>query len=399
MKERASAHFPRDLTDVTVPFSKLLRLVSIVVFLHVLSACRKETLVDANNKEELEKIIRSEYTRLELPGVVCLAVKQDSVVFEGAEGFADLEKQVRFTTQTRMQIASISKTFVATAIMQLLENGSLDLDENISSYLPFHVVNPRHPSEKITVRMLLTHTSSISDEGYLPSSFYLFEYKDYPEPLMSFEKNYLTQDGMYYSKKNFSTSKPPANYAYSNVGAALLACIVENVSGMDYNTYCKVRIFNPLGMTKTTWFYSETPKEEMAILYADNNFTHPSKPFFSYPTYPDGHLITTADDLSKFMRAYILGGTFRGFQLLTPTSVDEILREYFAFSGVNDQGLIFYKHKLANYTVWGHDGGDPGISTEMYFDREKKIGYIMFNNRSEAYSEVVANALLTYANK
>jgi CubicO group peptidase (beta-lactamase class C family) len=327
-----------------------------------------------------------------------LAVKGDSIVYMGAKGFSNIHEGKAFTPQTRMLIASISKTMVATAIMQLYEKGLISLDDDIGKYLPFKVRNPNFPEEKITVKMLMTHTSSISDDGYSIQIFYLYGYVDYPESLTSFEKNYLTQQGQYFTKSNFSEYRPGTNYSYSNVGAALLACLVEQVSGTDYNTYCKTNIFKPLGMTRTTWFFSETPKDEVAIPYTDNQFSNPSNPFFSYPSYPDGHLMTSVEDLSKFMRAYIMNGSFNNYQLLKPETVELILKEYFN-DYLGSHGLIFFARKMSGEVLWGHDGGDPGVSTYMYFDRENKTGIIAFSNRGDAYPTTLGSALLKYANQ
>ena len=373
------------------------KIILISLLLSTCLACQKEKLVDITQKINLEKVIDSEFKFYQMPGLACVAVKGDSLVFSGARGYANLHKEKPFTVQTRMLIASVSKTMAVTAIMQLYEKGLLWLDDDINNYLPFKVKNPNYPQDTITVKMLLTHTSSISDDGYLSSLFYLFGYVDYPESLMSFEKNYLTSEGKYYTKESFSQKRPGAQYSYSNVGAALLACLVEYISGTDYNTYCKTNIFGPLGMTSSTWFFEETPEEEIAIPYTDNNIVNPKNPFYSYPTYPDGHLITTAEDLSKFLRAYIMDGTFNNYQLLSPESIDLILHNYTKSDFIGPQGLIFFEEKMGADSVWGHDGGDPGVSTEMYFSRKNKTGYIMFNNRTDAYSEILGTALLMYA--
>jgi len=368
-----------------------------MIFALIFISCQKEVPVDLSQKENLEKVIDSEFKLYKMPGLAYIAVKGDSVVYEGARGYANIRDKKAFTPQTRMLIASISKTMAVTSIMQLYEKGLISLNEDISNYLPFKVRNPNFPNDTITVKMLLTHTSSISDNGYDGSFFYLFGYVDYPQSLMSFEKDYLTSGGQYYAKSySFSSNRPGTTYDYTNVGAALLACLVEQVSGVDYNTYCKSNIFQPLGMTRTTWFFSETPKEEIAIPYYNTYNTDPSKPFFSFPTYPDGHLMTTIEDLSKFMRAYIMNGTFNNYQLMKSQTVDLILQKYGVIAGVGEQGLIFYKHVLGKDTIWGHNGGDPGVSTEMYFNRESKTGYIVFTNRSEVYSEPIGEALLIY---
>lgn len=363
-----------------------------------LIGCKKKEIVDVTQKTELDKVVDSEFNRLQMPGLACLAVKGDSIVYLGFRGSANRVKKIPFTNSTRMVIASTSKTVTLTALMQLYEKGLVNLDADINLYLPFQVRNPQFSETPITVRMLLTHTSSISDAGYMPSLYYLFDYVDYPETLMSFEQNYLTTSGKNYTINNFSKNKPGSVSDYSNVGAALIACLVEQVTKISFNEYCKINIFEPLGMKSTTWFFSETPQNEVAIPYADNNIFDPSKPFFTYPTYPDGHLITTIDDLSKFMRAYIMNGKHNGFQMLNSQTVDTILHKNKSMVAGN-QGLIFYEQEIKPFKVWGHNGGDPGVSTEMYFDREKRVGYIMFNNRTEAYSATLGNALLLYANQ
>jgi len=369
-----------------------------LLFLTMFLACQKEVKVDLTQISELDKIVDSEFKRLQMPGLACLAIKKDSIVYLGFRGYANREKQIAYSHKTRMVIASVSKTITLTALMQLYEKGLINLDTDINQYLPFQVKNPHHSETPITVRMLLTHTSSISDAGYLPSIYYLFGYVDYPETLMSFEKNYLTSTGNNYTKKNFSKNKPGDVYDYSNVGAALIACLVEEITKTNFNTYCKTNIFEPLGMKSTSWMFSETSQDEIAIPYADNNITSPSKPFFTYPTYPDGHLITTIEDLSKFMSMYIMGDKYNGYQLLQSHTIDAILNPNLNIDA-GKQGLIFFQHTISQFEVWGHDGGDPGISTEMYFDREKQVGYIMFNNRTEAYSPVLGNALLLFANQ
>lgn len=361
-------------------------------------ACQKEEFVDVTNKAALDKVVDAEFRRLQMPGLACLAVKDDSIVYLSFKGYANREEKIVFSNQTRMLIASTSKTITLTAIMQLYEKGLINLDADINSYLPFSVRNPQYPDTPITVRMLLNHTSSISDGGYMPSLYYLFGYVDYPESLMDFEKSYLTTSGASYTKKNYSKNKPGDVYSYSNVGAALIACLVEQLTDTSFNDYCKSNIFIPLGMDKTTWFFSETPENEIAIPYADNNITNPTKPFYTYPTYPDGHLITTIEDLSKFLRAYMMNGTYNNYQLLQPQTIDTILQKHSSASGIG-HGLIFYTQEIGNFEVWGHNGGDPGVSTEMFFDREKRVGYIMFNNRTEAYSAALSNALLLHANQ
>ncbi len=134
----------------------------------------------------------------------------------------------------------------------------------------------------------------------------------------------------------------------------------------------------------------------MAIPYANIAITDPQDPFPISPFYPAAQLITTVEDLSKFMRSYIMDGTFNKYQLLKPQTVDLILHDY-----KDRQGLIFIKYKMGEFTVWGHDGLIPGASAEMHFDSDKRVGYIMITNRNTIYSRnnVIGNALLLFANQ
>lgn len=361
----------------------------------ILMSCNKDEIVDISNPANLDDIIESEYKLFQMPGVAYAAIKDDAVVYSGAKGYANVEEKIPLTTQTRMKIASVSKTVTVTALMQLYEKGMVELKNDINDYLPFEVRSPHYPNIPITVEMLLTHTSSINDG--LEHEFYLFGYVDYPETIMSFLQSFLTSGGQYYAKSNFFKYEPGSKHNYSNYGTTLLACIVEHVTGFDFNTYCKENIFEPLGMNRTTWFYSETPREELAIPYFDNNERDPSKPFFTSPTYPDGKLLTTADDLSRFLRAYIGNGTFENYKLLEPETVDLMLSVFYKAS-YEDQGLIFVKIKRGNIELWGHTGGDPGVAAEMFFDKNTNTGYIIMINRT-MYSSypTIPNALLQYA--
>lgn len=358
-------------------------------------SCQKDEVIDVTQKAELERVINSEFKRLEMPGLACIAVKDDSIVYSGFWGKANVKEGTEISSQTRMSVGSISKTITLTALMQIYEKNLIDLDSDINIYLPFEVRNPRFSEVPITVRMLLTHTSSISD-AYPLAVLNFWGYVDFPETLMNFEENYLAESGKYFTKNNFSKNKPGTVYQYSNVAAALIACLVEYVSGTNFNDYCKANIFEPLGMNHTTWFFNETPENELAIPYANVSITDPSEPFESLPYYPSGSLMTTVEDLSKFMRAYIMNGTFNNYQLLKSRTIDSILQV-----NIGSQGMIFVNVKMGRFSVWGHNGAISGASAEMHFDREKRVGYIMMTNRNLIYSRttVIGNALLLYANR
>jgi len=372
--------------------------IAIIVCLIVLIACSKEEIVDLSSKENIDAIIESQMKQYNIPGIAYCAVKDDSVVYSGAKGLANKAENRPFTLDARMVIGSTSKIIVVTSIMQLYEKGLVNLDDDINSFLPFKVINPDYPNDVITIEMLLTHTSSITDDGWYYSIFYLFGYVDYPQPLGEFCEDYLVKGRQYYAENNFRNIKPGSKYIYSNVAIGLLGYIVGQIDGTDYNTYCKENIFNPLGMKKTTWFYSETPKEEVAVPYLNTYGKTPNSSFSCYPDYPNGHLITTVNDMSVLLRTYIMNGTYNGVQLLKPETVDLILQNRVE-SEFEQQGLIFYANTIGGRLLWGHTGGDPGAESFLYFDRENKTGYFYFYNRSsDTWTLILGEALINYAN-
>ena len=175
----------------------------------VLVSCSEDFLVDISETNNLEAIIESEMKYFQMPGVAYASVKGDSIMYIGAKGYANCEEGVLLETDTRMKIASVSKTVVATALMQLYDQGLVALEHDINDYLPFEVRNPHFPHTPITVQMLLTHTSSIFDDLF--HEFYLFGYMDYPEPIMGFMESYLTPEGQYFSRESY-LNKEPGSY-------------------------------------------------------------------------------------------------------------------------------------------------------------------------------------------
>lgn len=134
----------------------------------MLFSCKKvDSPIDISSQSEVLKIIQAEKNIQNLNSVAFCVVKNDQILWSDAIGYANREKKIDATPETRYFIASISKTVTAVAAMQLYEKGLLDLDADVNIYLPFTVKSPKHPDQKITTRMLLSHSSSISDESYV----------------------------------------------------------------------------------------------------------------------------------------------------------------------------------------------------------------------------------------
>ena len=203
------------------------------------------------------------------------------------------------------------------------------------AYLPFKVINPHYPNEKITLRHLATHTSGITDRSSVYKDTYHYG-GDAPEPLGEFLKSYFVPGGMHYSKDNFLNVKPGTHRDYSNIAAGLAGYIVEVAVGEKLNAYTRQHIFTPLRMNNTGWFLSEIDPAKHAKLYvAQNGLTIPI-PLYEGTTYPDGGVRTSVSDLSKFFIALLNDGVYEGTRILDKRSVDEMLRFQYTDSNKPD---------------------------------------------------------------
>jgi CubicO group peptidase (beta-lactamase class C family) len=328
---------------------------------------------------------------LDVPGVAAAIIKNGRLVCTSAAGMANVEQKRPATADTLFMIASVSKTITATALMQLYEQGKFQLDDDINRYLPFKVSIPESPKSPITFRQLLTHTASISDNiSYINcplscpygSSLSPFVTKgaDSPISLADLMKGYLTPGGAYYDPiENFDSNPPGTNSEYSNMGIVLAGYLVEVISGVPFDQYCRDHIFAPLGMNKTSWRLAGIDQSILAMPYNKNDSGYIPYGQYGEPDYPDGMLRTSVNELAHFIIAYMQGGQFEGRQILKPTSVQDMLRSQTSLDP--SQGFAWYRRaRSGGWRVWGHDGADNGAGAKMWFDPVRKVGVILVTN-------------------
>jgi CubicO group peptidase (beta-lactamase class C family) len=332
--------------------------------------------------KQLDEAIEQQMRAAKIPGAAVAVVKDGEIVFAEGYGYADPVTMRPVTPDTLFTIASVSKTVTGTALMELYEQGQFDLDEDINRYLPFPVRNPSYPGDMVTFRMLLTHTSSIIDSAVYDSSYTLIsggDYEDSPISLENFLVDYFSKDGQYYdAKNNYSKNKPGTTYQYSNIGFGLAAYLVEQISGMPFDVFCKEEIFVPLGMYTTGWFFRDIDKDIMAVptMYTAWNRAYKRVGFYGYPTYTDGALKTSVNEYARFLSLFLpkIGETGQT-NILQPETVAEMLK--IQFDDKDTQiGLVW--HLTGN--TYQHSGGDPGISTITAFNPKKNLGIIVFTN-------------------
>ncbi len=296
---------------------------ALTIFLTTIIFCSNiigQSINKAIPKTSIDSFIVNKMTETGIVGIGASIIIDKKVVWTNGYGFADKEIKIPFTPSTIMNIASISKTFTVVCIMKAVEEGKVSLDEDINNYLPFKVINPNFPSDKITLRHLATHTSGLTDrQAVYENTYYYGGLK--PEPLGEFLKNYFVEGGKHYSKDNFLNSKPSTNRDYSNIGAGLAGYIIELRTGKTLNEYAKKNIFKPLKMQNSGWAINEIDIKKHSKLYEKKGDSIVQVQLYEGTTYPDGGIRTSVQELTKFFISLLNDGKYKKTRILKKETV------------------------------------------------------------------------------
>ena len=354
-----------------------------------------------------------------LTGMSVILVDSKQIVYEHNFGYADVAKKSKYTAQTIQNIGSVSKTFIAVALMKAIELGYFTLETNVNTILTFKVENPNFPTIDITVRQLSNHTSSIVDNPVIFPDTYQFEeglakydvsaYKilqsmGYQEkiqdaPLKTFLYSYLSVDGKYYHTNNFDSNKPGSSSHYSNIASALAAYLIEVKSGMTYAEFTEKYILKPLKMKNSNWFLDAQKLDKYAKPYFNLS---ESFPFYQCITYPDGGLRTNTTDLSKYLIA-LINGYHGNTSLLKKSSYQTMFSPQFSKEDPPKGISLAYRNKgifwnLYNIGTIGHDGDDPGVSSFLFFNPATGLGGVFLCNRYLEDKREIIELLVKYTN-
>ncbi|UCF71089.1 MAG: serine hydrolase [candidate division WOR-3 bacterium] len=345
----------------------------------------------------LHTFIQDACSSYHIPGVATWACKNGQVIWQYCYGYANIDDSIHVVDTTLFMLASISKTFTATAIMQLWERGVFDLDEDINGYLPFGVRNPNYPDSIITFRMLMTHTSSIQDNWTVIDPLYVWG-GDSPIPLGSFLEDYLISGGAYYdSAANFHTWPPGSTYDYCNIAVALLGYLVEEMAD-SFPVYCQDSIFDPLSMNETSWFLAGLDTNNIAVPYHWNGSYYLPYQHYGYPDYPDGQLRTSAPQLARHLMMFMQYGMIDTVRILDSTTVDLMRTIQHQVSPEWFYGLIWYYALVGGRWLWGHGGSDWGVSTVAAFcPAESSAVIVLTNGEAGPGTNMIMHALFDYA--
>lgn len=366
-------------------------------------AQKKQSPGFLKTQKELTDKLTAISTHASFNGFGVALVNDRDVLYQNGFGIANIKTLQKYDENTVQNIASVSKTLIGITILKAQELGKLKLDDPVNQYLPFKVTNPYHPEIPITIRQLTTHTSSINDnDGYLKHTVVLkdtvhlaanlkidisptqFNPPSSKISIENFLTNVLGTNGKWYSKDVFTENKPGEIFNYSNIGATLAALVLEKATGISYDAFTTQYILKPLKMNHSGWSFNTINFSKYTQTFINKQTPYP---YYSLNTYPDGGLLTTSNDMSKYLLE-LMKGYFGNGSLLSKESYKEYFTPQLKAENFQDRSTSEYSDEynmgitmgFGSTGNFGHTGGDPGMNSVMWFFKDKKTGrYLIVN--------------------
>ena len=346
-----------------------------------------------NESTKLDGFFERKMDKANIAGLQAAFIRKGELKWVGSYGKSDFLKDASVNDSTLFMIASCSKPVTAVGLMKLYDKGLIDLDGDINDFLPFKIVNPNYPSEPVTFRMLLAHTSSFRDDTPLLVSLYTFENGgDSSISLERFIQDYFLPKGKYYAaKNNFSDAGPGTQRDYSNAAYALIGYLIQRISKKDFDTYMQEEIFRPLGMWSSYWFLKNIPHDNISRpheFWEDKSadFTYKVLKHYGFPDYPDGQLRTNVSDYAQIIELMVNKGKVDGNTFLSEKTMDDFLSVQFPEAN-KWQAIAWNYNEFDNWLYYllmprlpSHTGVDPGVATVTSFDPKTGNGAIIFAN-------------------
>lgn len=313
--------------------------------------------------EAVDDYLSAAVQRHNIPGIALAVTQGDQVAFSRGYGSAGRDRAV--TADTPFYIGSQTKSFTAMAVMQLVEQGKLALDEPVISYLPWFRIADEEASGQITIRQLLQHTSGLSEAGYV---------EVFP-PDTSLEV--LARD----LSRARLTARPGEKMQYFNPGYSLLGLLIETISGQSYGDYISEHIFAPLKMTHSFADPLAAQAAGLAQGYAQVfMLALPLDQTFYRYDQPAGFLISSASDLARYSMALINGGELDGGRVLSSESVAQLFTPNSAVGST--YGFGWYISQYYGEPQITHGGDSERFHTAVLLLPQRKLSLVMLVNEN-----------------
>ncbi len=341
-----------------------------------------------SREQMTDQAINNVMNEFKAVGISAAVVKDGKIVYNESFGYKNLDTKAPLANDDVMRIASISKSFTATSLLQLVDKGIISLDDDVSDLIGFPIRNPHHPEIPITLRMVLSHTASIRDK------------EDY------FTLDHLNPAVYGDCVESYFEYKPGEGYNYSNMGLNLAGTILEKVSGVRFDDYVRTNVIHKLGLYGGHNIDS-LDANRFALIYANRDGEYVeskgayksraedmpgyvfgySSPIFS----PTGGVKISAHDLAIYMMMHMNGGEYNGIRIISEASSKAMqtpvwtiqkegdeqyalcLREFIDF--VDDE-----KYNVPGSYPIGHTGGAYGLNSIMIWSPADGWGIVAMTN-------------------
>lgn len=333
-------------------------------------------------------IIMDKYIGKTVPGASIVVVKDDEIVFSKGYGYADIDKKIPMDAQTTiLEPGSVSKLFTWTSVMQLVEQGKIDLNADVSTYLPEGFMD-RSFSDKVTMIDLMNHVAGYEEhaEGMMLEN---------PDQLLTLE-DYLstgTQPKQVY--------RPRTTLSYSNYSTNIAGYIVERVSGMKFQDYVQANIFEPLEMTPATFdnHYNTMPAitQDKAVGYLVNDGIFTALPPLYISDMPAGSLNTTAQNMGHFMMAQLnYSGQGQYSLFSSPETLKEMQTNTFQYDeNMPGNAHGFWENISTDKRALEHGGNTQGFTSRLLLVPEDNFGVCILTNAGSEMSGAIYEAIYT----
>ncbi len=340
---------------------------------------------------KLDTVLNELYENEQFNGGILVA-KGDSVIFKNAYGYSNVEAKKLLNENTVFQTASISKTFTAVAILQLIENGELRLDSKLVDFFP------ELPYKDVTIRHMLTHTT-----GFYP---YNPLFKSHWDP----DKIAVNDDiiKMYITQQPEQFFTPGTEYGYSNIGYVFLASIVEKISGLGFEEYLNQKIFDPLQMDHTQ-IYTLLSKqridnfaEEHVLDPLTGSYKNPLDLEYHKETYylngkvGDDKVASTLEDLWKWNRALFTYQILpkKTLEKAFTSSVKQIPDSLWHVPFDYGLGFQLEDHETHGKIIY-HNGGEPGLKARFLYYKDLDISLVLYSNAHAEYIRPIRKLIMS----
>ena len=341
-------------------------------------ASATSTAPGPTNQQEIEvfadHFFASQMPKWHIPGAAFVVIKNGQVLFAKGYGYTNLEKRIPvFPDRTVFRVGSVSKVFTATAVMQLVERGKLDLHADVNSYLkPFKLKNPYH--QPVTLAEILTHTAGF-DDGVIDLAVHS---PAQVTPLAEFLARHMPPIVM-----------PPGKiYSYSSYGIALAGYIAQQASGQSFNHYITKNILEPLDMRDSSLQLTPQLAARLATGYGFRRGRYFAEPIDYFNVAPAVSLYSTATDIAHFAIAHLQDGRYGDARILKASTAQEMHRRQFTEDPrLAGRAFGFYERFVNGRRVIGHGGNIRGFASLLILIPSEQVGFFMVCNRNESRFE------------